>query len=87
MNGRRVFIYRTLVASSVLIPLLARGAKLAKADVQYQDRPKDGRDCDDCIHFVRGAQGAATCKVVDGPISPHGYCLAFTPKPRSGTGT
>jgi hypothetical protein len=88
MNGRRIFIYRTLVASSLLIPLLAGAAKLAKADVQYQDRPRDGKDCDDCMHFVRGAQGTpSTCKVVDGAISPHGYCFAFTPKAKSGTGT
>jgi hypothetical protein len=24
---------------------------------------------------------AGSCKVVAGAISPHGYCLAFTPKP------
>jgi hypothetical protein len=86
MNGRRIFICHALVASSLLIPLLAEAAKLAKGDVQYQDRPKDGKDCDDCIHFVGGANGTpSTCKVVDGPISPHGYCLAFTAKPKSGT--
>jgi|1186.fasta_scaffold1139857_2 hypothetical protein len=88
MNGRRMFIYRTLAASGLLMPLLAGAAKLAKGDVQYQDRPKDGKDCDDCMHYVRGANGApSTCKVVDGPISPHGYCLAFTRQPKSGTGT
>jgi hypothetical protein len=87
MNGRRIFIYRTLAASSLLIPLLAAAAKFAKGDVQYQDRPKDGKDCDDCMHFVSGAKGESSCKVVEGPVSPHGYCLAFTPKPKSGTGT
>lgn len=88
MNARRVFIYRALVASSIFMPLIARAAKIAKADVQYQDRPKNGKDCDDCMHFVRGAKGGpSSCKVVEGPISPNGYCLAFTPKPNSGTGT
>ena len=58
--------------------------KLAKSAVAYQETAKNGKDCDDCIQFVPGAsaQAPATCKIVDGPISPHGYCLAFTPKPK-----
>jgi len=28
----------------------------------------------------RGRLGE-TCRVVAGPVSAHGYCLAFTPKP------
>jgi len=88
MNARRIFICRALVAGSILMPLITGAAKLAKADVQYQDRPRDGRDCDDCIHFVPGAKGTpSSCKVVEGQVSPHGYCLAFTPKPKSGKGS
>jgi High potential iron-sulfur protein len=88
MNDRRIFIYRSLLAGSMLIALLARAAKLAKADVQYRDTPKDGKDCDDCMQFVPGAtvNAASSCKIVEGPISAHGYCLAFTPKP-SATGS
>ena len=81
MNGRRVFICRALLAGGVPLVLrapVARAAKLAKADVQYQDRPKDGKDCDDCMHFLPGP--IPSCKVVEGAISPHGYCLAFTRK-------
>ena len=83
MNGRRVFLCR-----AGLVPLLAGSgaawaAKLTKAEVQYRGRPNDGKDCDDCIQFVPGTSPNATgsCKVVAGAISPHGYCLAFTPKP------
>ena len=81
MNGRRVFVCRAFLAGA--IPLLlqtpaARAAKLGKTDVQYQDRPKDGKDCDDCMHFLPGTP--PSCKVVEGAISPHGYCLAFTRK-------
>jgi len=82
MNGRRVFICRALLAGGISLALrapVARAAKLAKADVQYQDRPKQGKDCDDCMHFLAGAP--PSCKVVEGAISPHGYCLAFTRKP------
>ena len=74
------------LAGLALAPFLAapvRAAKLSKADVQYQDKPKDGKDCDDCIQFIADPahKGAGTCKVVAGPVSAHGYCLAFTPKP------
>jgi hypothetical protein len=79
------------VAVIAALPLVetirnARAAdKLQKAEVKYQDKPKDGKDCDDCMHFVAGATPNAmgTCKVVEGAVSPHGYCAAFTPKPKN----
>jgi len=49
------------IAGVAVLPLLAsfhsaRAAeKLQKADVKYQDKPKDGKDCDDCMRFVAGA--------------------------------
>ena len=80
-----------LLAGMAVVPLLAttRGAiaaKLAKADVKYQDKPNAGKDCDDCIQFIPGAtrKAAGTCRVVEGPVNAHGYCLAFTPKPKQG---
>jgi hypothetical protein len=85
MTGRRVFMWR-----AALLPLLAasgaacaRATKLSKAQVQYREQPHDGKDCDDCVQFVagEGPKVAGSCKVVAGVISPHGYCLAFTPKP------
>jgi len=79
-----------LLAGMAIVPLLATSrsalaAKLAKADVKYQDKPNAGKDCDDCIQFIPGAtpKASGTCKIVDGKVSPHGYCLAFTPKPKS----
>jgi hypothetical protein len=38
------------------------------------------------MQFIPGATPKAngTCKVVEGVISPHGYCIAFTPKPKQG---
>ena len=86
MNRRRAFICSASLLGSGLIPFMTKAAgaaKLSKGEVQYRDRPRDGKDCDDCIQFVPGPTPGATgsCKVVDGAISPHGYCLAFTPKP------
>ena len=56
--------------------------KLSKAAVKYQTKPNGEKECDDCIQFVPGASADAmgTCKVVEGEISPHGYCIAFVAK-------
>jgi hypothetical protein len=70
---------------SLAVPkTLAAETKLAKSVVQYEDVGKQkGADCDDCAQFVPGktANASGTCKIVEGEISPHGHCIAFTPKP------
>ena len=58
-------------------------AKLAKDAVKYVDKGDvPGKDCDDCMHYIAPATagGPAACRLVEGPISPHGHCVAFTPK-------
>jgi hypothetical protein len=87
-GSRRRLLQGTAFLGAVAVVRLfggssASAAKLAKADVKYQDRPNDGKDCDDCIQFIPDPRKKAdgTCKVVDGSVSAHGYCLAFTPKP------
>ncbi len=80
------------IAGVAALPLLASvrsaraAGKLTKAEVKYQDKGNAGKDCDDCIQFIPGASAnaAGTCKAVEGIISPHGYCIAFTPKPKRG---
>ena len=59
-------------------PLAARGQqagmeKRSKAQVQYQDSPRGIAMCATCTLFVepRG------CKVVDGEISPNGWCKEY----------
>ncbi|HET7370730.1 MAG TPA: high-potential iron-sulfur protein [Gammaproteobacteria bacterium] len=87
--SRRIFIKSAfLAAGAAAIPGLAfsggarAASKLPKASVQYQDRPKNGKQCSECIQFIsggsKGAMGA--CKVVQGTINPKGYCVAFVPK-------
>ena len=63
-------------------PAAAQG-KLAKDAVKYVDKgDAPGKDCDDCMHYIAPARAgeAASCRLVEGPISPHGHCVAFTPK-------
>ena len=93
LKSRRSVLKKALAFMAAIgaLPLLesirsARAAgKLTKAEVKYQDQPNAGKDCDDCLQFIAGATPKAngTCRVVDGIISPHGYCIAFTPKPKS----
>lgn len=60
----------------------AQAAKASKAVAMYQDKPHGKQQCDGCVHFVAGATPTAngTCKVVDGSISPKGWCVLFAPK-------
>jgi hypothetical protein len=59
-------------------PLAARahqagGEKLSKAQAQYQDSPKGIAMCSTCTLFV----APHACKVVDGDISPSGWCKEY----------
>jgi hypothetical protein len=63
-------------------PAAAQG-KLAKDAVRYVDRGDvPGKDCDDCTHFIAPAKAGApaSCRLVEGAISPQGHCIAFTPR-------
>jgi hypothetical protein len=66
--------------------LSAQPAKLAKDAVKYTDSANlPGKDCDDCSQYIAGNtdKDPATCKIVEGSISPHGHCMAFSPKPKN----
>ena len=50
--------------------------KIAQAQVQYQEMPKDGNECDKCVNWTP----PNGCKIVAGNINPKGWCVAFAPK-------
>jgi hypothetical protein len=50
--------------------------KAPKAAMKYQDHPKGDEKCSNCMQFV----APDSCKVVDGKISPNGYCIAWAKK-------
>jgi hypothetical protein len=60
-------------------------AKATKAAMKYQDKPNAGNECDKCLQYVPGksAKAPGTCKVVEGSVSPKGWCAAFAPKPKA----
>jgi hypothetical protein len=51
----------------------ARAEKMSKVEAEYQDSPKDIRMCATCSLF----EPPQSCKVVEGDISPNGWCKAF----------
>ena len=55
----------------------AAPAKVSQASVQYQTQPKDGKKCADCMHFIAESN---TCKLVEGNISPTGWCTLWIQK-------
>lgn len=80
---------RSAVAAMVALPWIAVSGqwmgqevqaqqKVPKEPVKYQHSPKDGQQCSGCIHFV----SPNTCKLVQGEISPQGWCMLYAPKQR-----
>ena len=64
------------LAGAVLRPRcsLAQGpAKMTKAQAEYQDAPKGIQMCSTCSLF----EEPRACKVVDGDISPNGWCKSY----------
>lgn len=83
--SRRGFLKGAAMLAAISVvalraPLAEAG--VPKAAMQYQDHPNGNKQCSKCIQFVPGKTSTAdgTCKIVDGTISPHGYCLAFSAK-------
>lgn len=52
-------------------------AKAPQQAVQYQTEPRNGQKCDGCLHFIAGSN---SCKLVEGQISPDGWCTLWTKK-------
>ncbi|HLY06149.1 MAG TPA: high-potential iron-sulfur protein [Rhizomicrobium sp.] len=64
------------------VPAQADSSKSSKDAMHYQTTPSDGKQCSGCNFFMPGqdANADGTCQIVDGAISPHGYCMAFSAK-------
>ncbi|HEY7241456.1 MAG TPA: high-potential iron-sulfur protein [Burkholderiales bacterium] len=84
--SRRIMLKRAAIAAGLAAapwarPSLAQG-KARKQDMHYQDQPKDGQQCATCIQFIPGGKPGAsgTCQIVEGPISPNGWCIEYIKK-------
>ncbi len=82
---------REFVRGAIVLPALAglmiagttaAQAKGSQAQFKYQSKPSEGHKCSGCTFFIPGSSATAngTCKIVDGSISPNGWCTAFAAK-------
>jgi hypothetical protein len=77
---RRTVLRGALAAGCVLcLPQAshAQSGKVSKAQAKYQDKPKGDQNCAKCLHFVAAD---STCKVVEGKVSPQGWCQLWAAK-------
>ena len=58
----------------------ASATKVTKADFYYQDKPKEGKSCSKCRMFAALGTGKGLCAVVEGEVSPDGWCMAYSPR-------
>jgi High potential iron-sulfur protein len=49
--------------------------KRSKEAVGYRDEPYEGRSCAKCVLYT----GHGECVLVEGEVSPNGWCLQWTP--------
>jgi hypothetical protein len=83
---RKVFLGSVIVLPALAGLLTASAtadtSKSSQASMHYQTTPNDGKQCSGCNFFIPGGSASAngTCKIVDGSISPNGWCIAFNAK-------
>ena len=69
-----------LLAGASLTASLDRHAlaqqKASKESMKYQDAPNADKQCSNCAQFV----APNSCKIVEGTVSPQGYCIAWQKK-------
>jgi hypothetical protein len=78
--SRRVILLRSAGcaagAAASLLPLRQAKAKMKQSSVEYQDTPKGDQQCSNCSLF----QEPNECTLVDGNISPAGWCKFWVKK-------
>ena len=53
----------------------SKAKKYTKERVGYRDEPYLGRTCSKCMLYA----GEGECAIVEGLVSPNGWCLQWTP--------
>ncbi len=83
--SRRQFWPRVLGLGAALAAALSLGqseparaqSQVKQAVAKYQDKPNKGQKCSDCRFF----RPPKACQLVEGDISPDGWCSFFAKKP------
>jgi High potential iron-sulfur protein len=78
--SRRIVLLRSAGcaagAAASLLPLRQAKAKMKQPSVEYQDTPKGDQQCSNCSLF----QEPNECTLVEGNISPAGWCKFWVKK-------
>ena len=79
---KSVIVLPALAASLAATAQVAKAAKSSQAQMKYQNKPKGSQKCSGCRFYVPGKTVTAngTCTIVDGSISPNGWCIAYAAK-------
>jgi hypothetical protein len=65
------------LTASMLPSKEALAQQASQEAMQYQDKPNGDKRCSNCLNFVP----SSSCAIVEGTVSPNGYCLAWAKKP------
>jgi hypothetical protein len=79
MTRRTLLDGITALAAAIVLAGTRTGraqGKMAKQTAQYQDAPNGDQKCEGCRFFI----GGGTCRLVEGEISPNGWCRLYQPK-------
>ena len=81
--SRRDFLNIASVGGGALVAIGLTGPafaapkkKFSQQQAKYQPIPKSGQRCQNCALW----QAPTSCQVVDGQISPAGWCILYQPK-------
>ena len=78
--SRRTIVIRSVACAAGAVALLGpareAAAKMAQTGVAYQTNPKGDQQCNNCSLF----QPPSACTLVDGTISPSGWCKFWVKK-------
>ena len=76
LRGATVIAGGAAVLAGALAPATAQSGKMSQQAASYQSAPKNGQKCMDCSFFA----APTACKLVDGTISPAGWCKFYAKK-------
>jgi len=79
-------LFTTLIAGAAILgaaislgkqQIAQAQSKVSQKTAKYQDHPNNGNHCAICNYF----RPPSSCQLVDGTISPNGWCSFFAKKP------
>jgi hypothetical protein len=82
LSRRRLLKGAALLAGASLTASMVPGndalaqQKVSKETAKYQDKPSADKQCSNCAQFIPNNG----CKLVEGTVSPQGYCILWQKK-------